>query len=110
MSDTIENVISELGAGHLRSQLAAALKEVGAKTAEHGKFGKEGKVIITLKFIPTKEGEQINIESKLYKEVPTSDGHMTRSHHHVTPFFVDNNMELNVICPEEKDGQINLVK
>lgn len=94
----------------MQSQLSEALREVGAKTAEHGKFGKEGKVIITLKFLPSKEGEQITVDSKLFKEVPTADGHMTRTHHHLTPFFVDNNMELNVICPEEKDGQINLVK
>lgn len=74
MSDeqVIENVISELGAGTLQAQLAAALSEVGAKTAEHGGRGKEGKVIITLKFVPTKEGEQINIESQIFKEVPTA--------------------------------------
>jgi len=110
MSDVIENVISELGAGALQTQLAEALSEVGAKTAEHGRHGKEGKVIITLKFVPTKEGEQINIESTVFKEVPTVTGHKTEKFNHITPFFVDNKMELNVLCPEENDGgQLNIV-
>ena len=112
MSDenVIENVISELGAGTLQAQLAQALSEVGAKTAEHGRNGKEGKIIITLKFIPVKDNEQINIESTLFKEVPTVTAHKTEKYKAITPFFVDKNMELNVLVPEENDGgQLNIV-
>lgn len=108
--DVIENVISELGAGTLETQLAEALKEVGAKTAEHGRHGKEGKIIITMKFLPVKDGEQINIESTLFKEVPTVTAHKTEKYKAVTPFYVDKNMELNVLVPDENEGgQLNIV-
>jgi len=87
-----------------------ALREVAAKTCEHGQFGKEGKVVLTLKFVPAKEGEQVIISSKVYKEVPTSTGHKKQDYNHETPFFLDKNMELCAYVPEENPGgQLNIV-
>ena len=109
MSDTIEDVLNQLGGGAVLSQLAEALREVGRKTAEHGGNGKEGKVDLTLKFVPTKECEQITIESTVFKQVPAADGHITRKRYNATHFFLDTNSDLTVICPEETpDGQKNL--
>jgi len=110
MKNQIANVFSELGKGSLQAQLAEALKEVSTKVSEHGKHGKEGEIIITLKFIPAKEGEQIYISSKVLKKVPTETGHKAELFRHETAFFLDKDLNLCASVPEENDGgQLNIV-
>ena len=111
MTTEIAEVFEELGAGTFSNQITEALNEVYQKTCEHGSFGKQGEIIIAMKFTPgkTQEGDQFVISSKITKKVPTATGHKTEDFNHETPFFLDNKGQMCAYVPEESpDGQKNI--
>ena len=110
MSTEIANVFSELGKGTFQSQLAEALNEVAQKTKEYGKAGKQGEIVIKMKFIPAgKENDQLMISSTVFKKVPTDTGHKGEDFNHETGFFFDKNGNLVTMAPEEnQEGQQGL--
>ena len=109
MSTEISEVFSELGAGIFKSQLDLAINELNEKVREHGSFGKQGELIIKLKFTPAKDGDQLILSSLLSKKIPTETGHITETVNHETPFFIDGEGNMVAYVPETNpDGQNNL--
>ena len=109
MTTEVKNVFGELGAGKFQSQLEQAINELNEKVREHGSFGKQGELIIEIKFTPAKDGDQLILSSVLSKKIPTETGHMAETINHETPFFIDGNGEMCAYVPEEGEGgQANL--
>lgn len=110
MSKELATVMGVLGAGKFQSQLAEALSEVAAKTKEYGKAGKQGEIVIKMKFIPAgKENDQLMVSSTVFKKVPTDTGHAAEDFNHETGFFFNKNGDLVTLAPEENsDGQKGL--
>ena len=107
MTTEVANVFSEPGAGKFQSQLEQAMNELNEKVREHGSFGKQGELVIKLKFTPAKSGDQLILSSCLSKKIPTETGHIMETVNHETPFFIDETGSMTAYVPEENnDGQL----
>ena len=108
MQTEIGEVFSELGKGVFQPELSKGLNEMVEKVLEHGEFGKQGELIIKLKFTPAKEN-QIVLSSTLSKKLPTDSGHKTETFSHETGFHIDGNGKMVGFVPESNpEGQGNM--
>ena len=105
----VPDFLGELNAGILIEQLAIMLSEAGLASVINGSGNKKAKVSLEFSFQQLGENDQVVIEAKLSKSLPTKRGKKSEENSTDTPFFVGKGGKLTIDAPKESlTGQFNL--
>ena len=103
MSDNKTNVaefVSELQAGVFEQQIATAINSVAGSTVEHGR---QGEVVIKLKFKHIPNTAQVNIEHSLSFKKPTKRGSSSEDLTYDTPMYVGKGGKVTIFPQDQMD-------
>lgn len=94
-----KDALEEMSGGTFNAALSRALQDTALATAEHGRKGKKGRLVITLDLERLGESNQVTMTHRLSASRPTLRGKATEEYATETVFYVSSKGHLSVTLP-----------
>lgn len=105
----VPDFVGELNGGALIEQLSLLLSEAALATIVRAKGNQKAKVSLDISFTQMGDNDQVIVEAKISKSIPTKNGKKTEDNTTQTPFYVGVGGVLTINQPRESlTGQFSL--